>query len=269
VILDAAESKVKCLANEIERLGDNPNFSMKLPAKEFADQAVTALKEALAQYPMDPGPGNPDPKRYKDLDRLQSDLLGYLDLTKDTAYRGWQGAEAQWRERFAPTDIRATRIGNSRAAIERYPYVAYSADFSFLWPRLRMVLPKDPTASSAVDTASAQLDFAVLMTVLSACTAVIWMVLLACFGRSYLLYFAVGIVLPGLVVFFYTLVDETQKAFGEVMVMAIDGLRLELLRTLHQPLPTSLTAEQKTWERLQLALYSGPGDEIRYRYPKT
>jgi hypothetical protein len=65
------------------------------------------------------------------------------------------------------------------------------------------------------------------------------------------------------------LVDETQKAFGEVMEVAIDGLRFQLLRALHQPLPNSLTDEQSTWEGLQLALYSGLGDDIRYRHPMT
>jgi hypothetical protein len=267
--IDNAQGALDQLADQLASRATNQSFDARLPDFPGAENAVATLEAALGQYPMQPPPANPDPDRYRRLDRLQSRLLSNLDQARDTAYRALQSADSECRQRFVADDIRPTRIANSRAAMERYPSVAYSADFDFLWPRLRMVLPKDQIISSAVDLASAQLDFAVLMTVLSAVTTLFWTVVLAFYGTSILLFVTVGIMMPALVIFFYMLIDATQKAFGEVMVMAIDGLRLELLRALHHPLPTSLTDEQKIWQRLQLALYSGLGDQVRYRHPKT
>ena len=197
-------------------------------------------------------------------------MLDRLDQARDTGYRGLQFADAEYRRRFDPADIRPTRLSNSRAAYERYPHLAYSVDFDFLWPRLRMVFPKDKAISDAVETASAQLDFAILMTALSVPTVAGWVFVLACFGTSPTLFLLVGLLGPALVLFFYRLIQETQAAFGEVMIMAVDGLRLELLRSLHQPLPSSLAVEQALWETLQLALYSGLlSENVQFRHPKT
>jgi hypothetical protein len=131
-----------------------------------------------------------------------------------------------------------------------------------------MVLKKDQPIADAVETASAQLDFAVLMTALAAVTAVAWLVAFPLLGSSIFLYYIVGIGLPAIVIFFYQLVGETQRAFGGVMEMAVDGLRFHLLTALRQPLPNSLDAEQRTWLELQIGLYSGLGTAIRYRHPK-
>jgi hypothetical protein len=131
-----------------------------------------------------------------------------------------------------------------------------------------MALPKDAAVTSAVDTASAQLDFAVLATALSVLTTAIWWPVLALGGSSYAAYVTVGLLGPAIIALFYRLTLETQQAFGEVMVTAVDTLRLQLLVALRQPLPASLSAEQKTWEQLQGSLYSGLGDPIRYRHPK-
>jgi hypothetical protein len=211
---------------------------------------------------------NPAPDIYEPLDQMQRELQDALEFLKDIADRNLQRMETEFRTSFVLSDIRPTRIGNSRAAMEQYPSVAYLADFDFLWPRLRMVMSKEEKIANAVDTASAQLDFAVLMTVLAAATAVVWLIVLALFGNSILLYFAVGIILPATFLFFCRLVAETQRAFGGIMEMAVDGLRFHLLTALRQPLPSSLEAEKGTWGQLQTALYSGLGIGVRFRHPK-
>jgi len=191
---------------------------------------------------------------------------GSLSLARDTAYSNAEFANYKVRSSFAPNEIWPTRVGNARAAIERYPQIAYNISYGFLWPRLRMILLKQTEISSAVDTAKAKLDFAVLMTWLTALTVVIWLPLLALAGHSFALYFAVGLLGPAMIVLFYWLVAETQKVFGEVMVMAVDALHFDLLSALHQRLPHTLAEERQTWMELQRALYAEGGLDFRYRY---
>jgi hypothetical protein len=132
-----------------------------------------------------------------------------------------------------------------------------------------MVLLKQKDISSVMDTANAKLEFAVLMTWLSVLTVAVWMPLFAFAGHSLSLYFSVGILGPAAVILFYWLVDETQKAFGEVMVMVVDALRFDLLAALHQRIPNTLSAERESWMQLQRALYAEGGLDLRYRHPKT
>jgi hypothetical protein len=243
-------------------------YNARLPQRAIVERAVRDLRAALAQYPMQPD-GNPVLVIAEGLDQMQRELQDTLQFFKDIAGRNLQRKEAEFRTSFVLSDIKPTLIGNARAAMEQYPAVAYFADFNFLWPRMRIVLAKDDAISSAVDAASAQLDFAVLMTVLSLATAIAWLILLPFLGSSIVLYCVVGIVLPALVPFFYWLVAETQQAFGGVMEMAVDGLRFRLLSALRLPLPVTLEAEQRTWRNLQTALYSGLDTGIRFRQPKS
>jgi hypothetical protein len=216
---------------------------------------------------MQPDITNPSPEIYKEISRLQIQLLDKLDNVKDESDRALKDAEAEYRRQFL-IGTPPTRLGIERAAMERYSKIAYNADFDFIWPRLRMALPKDAVVTSAVDTAGAQLDFAILTTVAVTLTTAFWLPVLALWGTSYAAYFVVGLLGPAIVALFYRLTLESQRAFGEVMVTAVDTLRLQLLATLRQPLPASLSAEQKAWGQLQASLYSGLGDVIRYRHPK-
>jgi hypothetical protein len=239
----------------------------RLPDRKGVTTAIDKVSEALKRYPLQPGPTNPRPDTAVELNRIQGALSRRLQDARAFAYSLLQKAESEARMNYVPYDIRPTRVGNSRAALERYPSVAYNAEYEFLWPRLQMILLNDKTITPAVETATAQLNFAVLMTALSAVSSLIWIPVLGLVGNSLTLYITLGLTLPGFTLFLYQLVHETQKAFGSVIEMAIDGLRFELLKALRQPLPSSLKAEQETWKNLQIALYSGL-DLIRYRHPK-
>jgi hypothetical protein len=264
---ERAMRAVGLLMDEVRRT--QRTYDARLLPHDLVTAAVEGLEDALRQYPLDPGPANPVRDVAQALGRAQGEVQAAVRGARDIADRTLQGVEADFRTSYLPTDIRPTRMGNSRAAMEQYPSVAYLADFDFLWPRLRMVMSKNDTIRSAVETASAQLDFAVLMTVLAGATAIVWLVVLTLFGDSIVLYFAVGLFLPALTIFFYRLVEESQRAFGGVMEMAVDGLRFELLTALRQPLPPTLEAEQRTWRELQIALYSGLGVNVRFRHPKS
>jgi hypothetical protein len=263
-----AEITSCALSKDEAREDDSGTYSSRLPSRTSVRKAVDGLAAALKRYPMQPGSTNDENPIYEETDRMQRQLIEELQQAKEDAGRAYKRAESEYRRRFIQ-GTPPTSLAIERAEIERYPEIAYAVDFNFIWPRLRMILPKDATIASAVDTASAQLDFAVLMTSLSALTAIVWLPVLAALGVSSVAYVAVGLLGPGFIVLFYRLTRETQRALGEVMITAIDGLRLELLRALRQPLPTSLTAEQKVWRQVQESLYCGLGDELRYRHPKA
>ena len=258
-----AKQAVAKLETEIQDLQKQEEISKRIPMQTTIDNAISAVQGAFRQNTVSPGTISSD-----ELGLLNFGLMGKLNELNTLAYQSLQDADAHRRSEFGNGSVRPTRLANSRAAMENYSTVAYNVSFNFLWPRLRMVLPKDATITGAVEIATAELDFAVLMTFLSFATTVIWLVLLPIFGTSRIVYFAVAVLGPAFVLFFYDLVCAAQEAFRAVAETAIDGWRFEVLRALHLPLPTSLTMEQKAWYELELAIYSAADSEIRYRHPK-
>jgi hypothetical protein len=259
VRVDTADARIAAVTNQMH--------GGLLPQHATLEQAIAALQGALEHNPTTVPAGDPHAALADRLDKLHRRMIDLLSLAKDTAYRNAELANYKVRSSFAPNEIWPTRVGNARAAIERYPKIAYNISYDFLWPRLRMILLKQAELSSAVDTAKAKLEFGVLMTWLTALTVAVWLPLLAFAGHSFALYFVVGILGPAAVVIFYLLVDETQKAFGEVMVMTVDALHFDLLTALHQRIPNTLAAERATWMELQQALYAEGGLDFRYRHP--
>ena len=233
------------------------------------NDAITALTTALSFYPMLPGQQNFDQATYASLNRMHFDLLSQIQDLKDLANVAAQEADAPCRISFVSGNVRATALENSRLAMEQYTKITYNVSFDFLWPRLRMVVPNNKTIADAVEVATATLDFAILMTALSALTTLGWMLVMPFVGNSLPLYLAVAVLGPALVWFFYRLANASQQGIGVVATMAIDGLRFDLLTALHLPLPTSASDEQKAWPNLELALYSAIEDEIYYKHSKT
>lgn len=235
-----------------------------LPPGGAIDELRKAFEEALKKNPTSLGPANPDPDLSLELDSLHVAAKQALDQVASLAKRKADLASLKLRSSFVPDDISPTRVGNARAVIERYPTDAYNIDFDFVWPRLRMVLLKNKDISDAVDGVRAKLDFAVLMTWLSAATIAVWLPVLMFVGHSILTYILLGVLGPFAVFIFYLLVDQTQKSFGESVTMAIDALHFELLASLHQRIPNTLETEREIWLELQRALYAGGGLDIRY-----
>jgi hypothetical protein len=268
-VYEAAVAAFEALNSEISDRQTNASIGARLADRPRVDTAITAMAAALRGYPMQREAEHFDQEIFDRLNRMQFELLTRLGEQRDIAYLALQAADAASRERFVWGDIRPTPLANSRAAMEQYSRVAYNVDFQFLWPRLRMVLAKNAEISAAVETATAQLDFAVMVTVLSGLTTASWVVLLPFLGTSVVPFLTVALLGPVVVVFLYRLVDASQQAFGAVAVMAIDGLRFDLLLALHLPLPTSFAAEQKAWEGLRFAIDSALDADIRFRHPKT
>lgn len=267
--LGAATQALDALREQIGQRKNEASTFRRLPEMQSINDAITALTAALRFYPMLPAHQNFDQPTCDSLNRMHFELLSQMQDLEDLASVAAQEAEAPCRTRFVSGNIRATALENSRLAMEQYTRVAYNVSFDFLWPRLRMVVPNNKTIADAVDVATATLDFAILMTALSALTTLGWMLVMPFVGDSLLLYLAVAVLGPALVWFFYRLADASQQGIGVVATMAIDGLRFDLLTALHLPLPTSISDEQKAWPNLELAIYSAIEDEIYYRHPKT
>jgi hypothetical protein len=257
--LDVAAQRIQLITTQM--------LGSRLPEQAALENAVAGLAQALQRNST--ADGNPHQDLSHRLERLHSQMLDCLDLAKDIAYRNAELANYTLLSSFVPNEIWPTRVGNARAALERYPTVAYNVAYDFLWPRLQMVLLKQKDISAMVDTANAKLEFAVLMTWLSALTVAVWMPLIAFVGHSLSLYFVVGILGPAAVILFYLLVDETQKAFGKVMVMVVDALHFDLLTALHQRIPNTLSAERENWMQLQRALYAEGVLDLHYHHPKV
>jgi hypothetical protein len=267
--LAAATQAFDALRAQIRQRKDETQTYRRLPDMQVINDVITSLTTALEFYPMLSTQPNFDQATRDSLNRMQFNLLSQLQDLKDLANVAAQEADAPCRVRFASGNIRATALENSRLAMEQYTRVAYNVSFDFLWPRLLMVVPTNKSIADAVEVATATLDFAILMTALSALTTLGWMLVMPFVGDSLLLYLAVAVMGPALVSFFYRLADASQQGIGVVATMAIDGLRFDLLTALHLPLPTSISDEQKVWPNLELALYSAIEDEIYYKHSKT
>src|ERR1043165_4065129 len=228
--LDSAQRAFEDLVHDIASKDQDPVPRERLPDRNKTDEAVKQIAAALAQYPMNPQQANYAADIAVILETMQGEFNRNLSAAKTLSYRLLQVAEAEARTNFVLDDIRPTQVGNSRAAMEQYPSIAYQVEYEFLWPRLRMVLPNDKTIAAAVETATAQLDFSVLMTVFFAVSAAIWIPVLGVTSTSLALYTIVGLLLPLLTIFFYELVHETQKALRNVMETAIDALRFDVLK---------------------------------------
>jgi hypothetical protein len=264
--LNSAQQALATLLDDILKKSTTHDVAGLFP-EEFVNGALSTVESALRSNPSELPSTDKNYGLAQSVDRLQMALMSELQLLRNVASRWIEKAHFELVSSFDVSDIKPTRVGNSRAALERYPAVAYNVEFDFLWPRVRMVLSDCKELSAALDDATAQLDFAVLMTTLSTVTVVVWIPALAAFGTSIWLFIAVGLLGPPSIGFFYLLVDETQKAFGATVIMVIDATRLKLLTALHQPLPSSSATERETWRLIQTALYTEKGPSTRYRHP--
>lgn len=255
-----ARSTKQALDNRLGVRGSGP------ADKDVILAAVQTLEAAFRSRRDDAG--QTDVTVLAELDQMQTELLRLLQERVSHASLDFQLNAAAVRSDFADPDFRPTLLANRRAASERYPLDAYGVDFDFIWPRLRLALIKNKELNDIVDTAQGQLDFALLSAALSTITTIVWVPLTAIWGDSFPAYLSVIGLGPVAIWFFFQLTIAAQDAFGAVLSTAIDAMRFDLLTVLHRPLPVSLDQERKDWKELQLALYSGGTDLIRYKHSK-
>jgi hypothetical protein len=202
-----------------------------------------------------------------DADRLYTRTIQLLQDARRDADHRWRTLAVRHRG-LALNDPQATQIGDARVLVQSYPSNVYGVDFDYVWPRLQLVVPKDSPLNERIATAQGQVDFAVLTLSLSLLFSLFWLPLLAVYAASPWPVLLLGAAMPLVVLFFYQLLFESEAAFGEVVKLVIDQHRLDLLtKVLRQPMPATLFAERRLWERLVLAEQPGTGTDLTYRHP--
>jgi len=164
-------------------------------------------------------------------------------------------------------DPQATRIGDARVVAERYSEDVYQAEFEYLWPRLQLMVPANDPVAERIGAARAQVEFAVLSLLLMLSVPVVWLPLLALTTRTPWLLLGIGAAAPMFAGFFYQLVFVSQVALGEVVKVAIDRYRLDVIKMLHQPRPATLSGERELWRQLGAAGRRGIVSDLIYQYP--
>ena len=166
-------------------------------------------------------------------------------LNDDEAYRTF------------PSDsslVKPTRLGNVLASAENYPYQLYRLEAVLWWPRLVTLLP---------DTFRSQLDTA--LTPMLAMLNLSMLLMLLAFGGGVavlltdLLWWLFCLVfLGGLLLAWGCYLAATIQAveYGELVRVAFDLYRYDVLKQMHIPLPDNLFQERLLWELLNNWLYS-------------
>lgn len=238
-------------------------------APSDARRAYEALKNALAQHPAHAS-GAAAPLA-ADARRLHETHQRFLALVATARLEARHRVDTLTTRYLTsmPLDVpQATRFGDVRRICERHSDEVYGVDFSYLWPRLQVVMPEKDGLSERLAGAKAQVDFALLCTFLATSLAV-WPFILAFSGRLPVLFLALAAAVPLAAAFFYEMAVQSQFAYGEVVRTAIDRYRLDVLKQLRQPLPATLFAERELWKRLQQAERPGIGIDLVYRHPAS
>jgi hypothetical protein len=150
--------------------------------------------------------------------------------------------------------VKPTRLGNVLVSAEEYPYQLYRLDAVLWWPRLATLLPD--TFRSQVDTTLtpmlAMLNLTMLLTLLAFGGGVA--VLLT--NRLWWLFCLVF--LGGLLLAWGCYLTATIQAvdYGELIRVAFDLYRYDVLKQMHIPLPDNLFQERLLWDMLNKWLYS-------------
>jgi hypothetical protein len=149
--------------------------------------------------------------------------------------------------------MRPTRLGNSLTSAEEYAYQVYNLDSALWWPRLAALLP---------DTFRAQVD-----------DALAWLLALLNLSLLFVLFtlgaataFAVTdtrwwlfalVVVGGLLVarLFYRAALSQADSYGQLIRVAFDLYRLEILVRMHIPVPEHLEEERVLWDTLNQLVY--------------
>jgi hypothetical protein len=172
-------------------------------------------------------------------------------------------AATRLRRRFPLPDhlIRATGLGNALAAMEDDAGREYGWDAVVAWPRLYPVLG-DKVRASVADRRDT-MDAAARLSVTAAVTTVATVALLTRAGWWVLLAFVPATV----AVIAYVGAVQAAVAYGEVVRVAFDLHRFDLLTALHVDLPADGAAERKIAEQFCDHWRQGMPLTVSYRHP--
>lgn len=159
-------------------------------------------------------------------------------------------AKNKFEQNFNVLNPKPTRFGNLRAALESYPRRAFGVDYDFLWPRILLVIGKDDPNGGLLDQRRAQLDFTLLMMLLTGLSFAAWIVGLSFTDRNLWRFFSVLIAAPVAIWLFYEIAIAAQRSFTELAKGCFDRYRFDLLTALHVPAPKDDADERDLWNRV-------------------
>jgi hypothetical protein len=146
--------------------------------------------------------------------------------------------------------LRPTQLGNVLTSAEEYPYQLYRQDAVIWWPRLVILLPE--TLRTQLDTALtpmvALLNLSMLLTLLTLGNGVAlllahwhwWLVALVFVGGLVLAYMC------------YRAAVNQALDYGNLVRVAFDFYRRDILKKMHVPVPDNLVEERHFWDALTL-----------------
>lgn len=173
------------------------------------------------------------------------------DLAK---YMSWQDC-LYYEYPPRPEWLLPTRLGNVLRSTEVYPVTAYGMDEVFWLPRLSLLLP-EKTQTAIQDTLTpllTLLNLATLTTLISVIGATyLWQVKVTVWWASWAVLVG-GLLLARLL---YNGAVAQAREYGQGIRAAVDLYRFDLLKALHQPLPTTPQEERVLWKQLEDWLYN-------------
>jgi hypothetical protein len=150
--------------------------------------------------------------------------------------------------------LKPTRLGNVLVAAEECPYQLYRLDAVIWWPRLVTLLPE--RLRSQLDTALMP-----LMALLNLC--MIFTLLALGGGATVLLtdkcwWLGVPVIIGGLVLARACYLAATNQAmdYGQLIRVAYDLYRHDILKQMHMPMPDNLVEERLLWDTLNTMMYN-------------
>ena len=208
------------------------------------------------------GDANPLDKVNREFDKLLQYAVDRAEMEVTRLY-------TQRAANFGDDDFfLPTAAGNIARTMVTYAYSRYHFNLDLLWTRLQKVMQADTAFYPVVQDSKAQLDFAVSTFWLLLASAVVWTGILAATGSSITLFLLAMIGLPLAAAVAYAFAVVSYRSFTDVIRTSVDLYRLDLLKTLHLPLPRSADVERAQWEDVSRALAYGELIDQRYEHAK-
>ncbi|MGB9929096.1 MAG: hypothetical protein ACPK85_11940 [Methanosarcina sp.] len=185
----------------------------------------------------------------KRVDASSKNPILYASLQEQLFY----GYPSQ-KDRLLPT-----QLGNIIRAAEDYAQSRYGMDTVFWWPRLWLLLPE--SVKQQIDSSLAPMIFLLNLTTQLGILSIIGSIYLFMQYWGPWKLWAIPVSFTTLIVGI-TLTTLTYrgalyqaKAYGVLIRSAVDNYRFDLLKTLHQKIPKTLSDEKKLWEDLVRWIY--------------
>jgi hypothetical protein len=192
-----------------------------------------------------------DTESSKNLDADYVTLLGLIGYALDKADAVYVRYLTESQFDYAGHDVAPTKMGNISKVAPYYASSRYSMNIDIFWTRLQKVAQGDTNFYGSLQDAKTQLDFLVSLIWHTLVFTLVWVVLLPLFTEAKYLYAIIVVCGPISLWSWYLIALQNYRAFSDLLRSSVDLYRLDLLKTLHIPLPANAEQERLLWEMLE------------------